>query len=152
MRSFATENNPEVISLKRRVDEMKRHLAQMQYGDELGGSSTGGALGGARQEIYVPFAKVPEVGLELARQTRELKVQETLVSLLAQQLEQAKIAEAKDMPNVQVLDRAVPAERHSRPRVRLSMLIAGAISLFASVFVALILEHVQSASSRRKRR
>jgi uncharacterized protein involved in exopolysaccharide biosynthesis len=152
MRSFATESNPEVISLRHRVDEMKRQLAQMQYGDEVGRSSTGGVLGGARQEIYVPFAKVPEVGLELARQTRELKVQETLVSLLAQQLEQAKIAEAKDMPNVQVLDRAVPAERHSRPRVRLSMLIAGAISLFTGMFVALILEHVQGASSRRRRR
>ena len=62
----------------------------------------------------MPFSKVPEVGLELARQTRALKVQETLVTLLAQQLEQAKINEAKDMPNVQVLDRAVPAT-NSRP-------------------------------------
>jgi capsule polysaccharide export protein KpsE/RkpR len=144
MRSFATESNPEVMSLKRRVDEMKRQLAQMQYGDGL-------ERRGARQEIYVPFAKVPEVGLELARQTRELKIQETLVTLLAQQLEQAKIAEAKDIPNVQVLDRAVPAERHFKPRIRMSMLIAGVISLFAGVFVALTLEHVRGASARRKR-
>jgi len=146
MRSFATESNPEVISLKRRVDEMRRQLAKMQYGDEL--EWAGGRL---REEIYVPFSKVPEVGLELARQTRALKVQETLVTLLAQQLEQAKINEAKDMPNVQVLDRAVPAERHFKPRVRLSMLIAGAVSLFAGVFLALIWEHVRNASSRRRR-
>ena len=49
-------------------------------------------------DFTVPFPKVPEVGLELARLTRDVKVQETLVSLLTQQLEQAKIAEAKDMP------------------------------------------------------
>lgn len=148
MRNFATESNPEVISLKRRVDEMRRQLAQMQYGEEFG--KAGGRAGG-RQEIYVPFAKVPEVGLELARQTRELKVQETLVTLLTQQLEQAKIAEAKDMPNVQVLDRAVPAERHARPRVRLSMQIAGVASLFVGMFLALLCEHVRGAASRPRR-
>ncbi len=32
MRKFATEANPEVIKLKRRIEEMKRHMAQMQYG------------------------------------------------------------------------------------------------------------------------
>ena len=148
MRNFATESNPEVISLRRRVDEMRRQLGQMQYGEELG--RPGGRAGG-RQEIYVPFARVPEVGLELARQTRELKVQETLVTLLAQQLEQAKIAEAKDMPNVQVLDRAVPAERHFKPRVRLSMLIGGVVSLFVAVFLALLWEHLRAASSRPRR-
>jgi len=32
MRNFATEVNPEVVKLKRRIEEMKRHLAQTQYG------------------------------------------------------------------------------------------------------------------------
>ena len=48
-------------------------------------------------------------------------------------------------------DLSHPAERHFKPRVRLSMLIAGAVSLFAGVFLALIWEHVRNASSRRRR-
>ncbi len=151
MRNFATENNPEVISVKRRVEEMRRQLGQMQYGDELGKGSRTRNRGGSREEIYIPVAKVPEVGLELARQMRDLKVQETLVNLLAQQLEQAKIAEAKDMPLVQVLDRAVPAVRHSKPRLRVNLLISGALSLFASVSLAFFVDHVRGLAGRTRR-
>jgi capsular polysaccharide biosynthesis protein len=115
MRSFATEANPEVIALGQRIDEMNRQLAQMQYGE-------GALRSGANQRSFaVPFAKVPEVGLELARLTRDVKVNETLVTLLTQQAEQARIAEARDLPVVQVLDLAVPAERASRPRLGLNL-------------------------------
>lgn len=148
MRNFATESNPDVVSMRRRVDEMKRQLAQMQYGEDLSNRTRG-----SRGEIYVPFAKVPEVGLELARQTRDLKVQETLVTLLAQQLEQARIVEAKDIPPVQVLDRAVPAERHSKPSLRFNLTVAGAASALGSLFLAFLLDHVRGlrAASRRGR-
>ena len=151
MRNFATDGNPEVVSLKRRLEEMKRQFAQMQYGDEFGRGSRGEARGGSRAEIYVPFAKVPEIGLELARQTRDVKVQDTLVTLLTQQYEQARIAEAKDMPLVQVLDRAVPAVRHSKPKVRSNLAMAGAVGLFVGVFLAFLLEYIQNPRSRHRR-
>jgi tyrosine-protein kinase Etk/Wzc len=150
MRNFATESNPEVVSLRRRIDEMKRQLSQMQYGGD--GSVGDGAAprgGGARQDIYVPFARVPEVGLELARRTRDLKIQETLVTLLSQQFEQAKIAEAKDLPTVQVLDPAVPAQRHSRPSRLLNMAIAGTLSLLAGVILAVVADRTDGPGRRR---
>ena len=58
--------------------------------------------------------KVLQLGLGLACHARALEAGETLVRLLAQQLEQAKIAEARGTPPGQVLDRAVPAEGCSR--------------------------------------
>ena len=79
-------------------------------------------------EIVVPFARVPRVGLDLARLTREAKVQQTVFELLTQQYEQAKIAEARDSPIVQVLDRAVPAEWKSKPKTTLNTALGGAIS------------------------
>lgn len=149
MRNFATEANPDVMNLRRRVDEMKRQLARMQYGDQVARRSRLGQPPTAdRREIYVPFAKVPEVGLELARLTRETKVQETLVGLLTQQLEQVKIAEARDFPVVQVLDRAVPAVRHSKPRLRLNLALAGVTSLFLGVFLAFFLEYLKNLPRR----
>ena len=41
---------------------------------------------------------------------------------------------------VQVVDPAVPAEKKSWPIIRLNMMLAGLLSLFAGVFISLILE------------
>lgn len=148
MRNFATEANPEVIKLKRQIEEMKRQLAQMQYGKGWELPSESRNPGSPRKEIHVPFAGVPELGLELARLTRDVKVQETVYTLLTQQLEQAKVAEAKDTPVVQVLDKAVPAERKSKPKIKLNMALAGAISLFLGGFLAFFLEYLEGLKKR----
>lgn len=147
-RNFATEANPEIIAIRRRIEEMKRQLAQMQYGEDGARLPRSGTAGRDRRDIYVPVARVPAVGLELARLTREMKVGETVVNLLTQQLEQAKIAEAKDLPVVQVLDRAVPAERHSWPKLRLNLALAVAISLMLSVFLAFFVDYIRNLSGR----
>jgi uncharacterized protein involved in exopolysaccharide biosynthesis len=143
MRTFATENNPQVVQQKRQIEEMKRQLAQMQYSRGLELPSESANPGQRRQEIYVPTVKVPELGIALARLTRDVKVQETLFTVLTQQFEQAKIAEARDTPTVQVLDKAVPAERKSKPKTRQNMAIAGALSLFVGIFLAFFLEYVE---------
>jgi tyrosine-protein kinase Etk/Wzc len=142
MHNFATDANPEVIKLKRRIEEMKRHLGQMQYGKGWVLPAESRNPGEPRPEIHVPFAQMPELGIELARLTREVKVQETVYTFLTQQMEQAKIAAARDMPMVQVLDRAVPADRKSKPKVKLNMAIAGITSLFLGVFLAFFLEYL----------
>jgi tyrosine-protein kinase Etk/Wzc len=147
MRNFATEANPEMVALRRRLEEMKRQLGQMQYGDDASRLQSP-APGRDRRDFTVPFPKVPEVGLELARLTRDVKVQETLVTLLTQQVEQARLAEARDVPVVQVLDRAVPAERHSKPRLRLNLAIAGVTSLFTGIFLAFFIEYLGNLSRR----
>ena len=141
MRNFATDANPEVVALRRRLEEMNRQLGRMQYGD---GTARSMIESREPRDFSVPFAKVPEVGLELVRLTRDVKVQETLVLLLTQQVEQAKIAESKDIPVVQSLDRAIPAERASRPRVGLNLIVATTVSLFSGVFLAFLREYLRN--------
>jgi uncharacterized protein involved in exopolysaccharide biosynthesis len=135
MRNFATEANPEVVALRRRIDEMNRQLAQLQYG--------GSSPSGRDRDFTVPFAKVPEVGLELVRLTRDVKVQETLVTLLTQQVEQVRLAEAKDFPVAQILDRAVAAERHSRPRLSVTLAVAAMTGVVVGALAAFVLEYAQ---------
>ena len=62
-------------------------------------------------------------------------ITETLYALLVSQYEQAKLTEARDTPTVQVLDPAVPAEKKSRPKISLNLLIAGMLSLLRNNFV-----------------
>ncbi len=145
MKTFATEANPEIVNLRRRIEEMNRQLGQMQYGD---GVLRPGGAARERRDFSVPFTKVPEVGLELARLTREVKIQETVVNLLTQQLEQARIMEAKDLPVVQILDRAVKAERHARPSLRANLMLAGVVSLFIGITLAFILNYFRRPATR----
>jgi tyrosine-protein kinase Etk/Wzc len=132
LRDFATDANPEVVVRRRRIDEMNRQLARMQHGQGPARTTTGGEP----RDYSVPFSRVPEVGLELARLTRDVKVQESLVTILTQQVEQARIAEAKDIPVVQILDRAVPAARHSKPRLPLNLALAAVIGLLVGFGLA----------------
>lgn len=150
-RTFATEANPEIVNLRRRIEEMKRQLTEVQYGDGVFRSGGGPQAGREQRDFTLPFTKVPELGLELARLTRNVKVQEIVVNLLTQQLEQARIAEAKDLPVVQVLDRAVPAERHARPSLRSNLQLAGIVSLFVGVMLALLINYFRRSSMGMKR-
>ena len=152
LRTFSTEANPQVVQQKARIDELKRQLAKMQYSGGGDLPPDAAAPGQARQEYHLPLAKMPAVGVEFARLMRELKVQETVFTLLTQQFEQAKIAEARDMPTVQVLDRAVPAERKSKPKTVLTASIVGVLSLFLGIFLAFFLEYLDRARALRSAR
>ncbi len=91
---------------------------------------------------------VPGLALDYGRLVRDLRVQETLYTLLTSQHEQAKIGEARDTPTVQVLDSAIPAERKSKPSIRLNMMIAGVLSLFLGIFLAFFLEYLARIKAR----
>jgi uncharacterized protein involved in exopolysaccharide biosynthesis len=97
-------------------------------------------LGDMANSMGLPGTRVPRIGIELSGLMRDLRVQEAVYTFLTQQLEQAKIAEAQDMPVVQILDRAVPAVRHSKPRTKLNMLLAAAVSLFIGALLAFFLD------------
>ena len=79
------------------------------------------------------IAALPELQSDLARFTRDYKVQEQLLLLLTGELEQARIRETMDTPTVQVLDAAVPPERHSRPKRLILSAIAGLLAFAGSV-------------------
>ena len=103
LKDFARESHPDVIKLNRRIKELKQQLADAQYSSGLELPSVDGDSGHSQKEIYLPVAKVPRLGLELKRLTREVTIQETVYSLLNQELERAKIAEVRDTLVVQVL-------------------------------------------------
>lgn len=127
-------NNVYVIQLKNEIAELERQYNYLQYGNNETVKE--------QAEFYVPFADVPEVGWELANLMREVKVQETVWTLLNQQYFQAKIQEARDTPTIQVLDEAVPPEIQSQPKRKQLVLIGSFLALMFSVFWAFVLEYL----------
>jgi uncharacterized protein involved in exopolysaccharide biosynthesis len=78
--------------------------------------------------------------------SRDAKIKEMLFELLTREYEIAKIEEAKSMPTIQVLDRAVVPEKKCSPKRTRIVLLVGAMSLFVSIFAAFIHEHFARAS------
>lgn len=135
MSSYLSPDNPELSRVRSAIEELKKQLYMIESGK--GGK---GMLPGDR--LHPAMVTVPSLALEYGRLMRELKVQETLYTLLTSQLEQAKLAEARDTPTVQVLDPAIPAEKKSKPSIRLNMMIAGVLALFVGIFLAFFLEYL----------
>lgn len=98
--------------------------------------------------LHPAMVTVPSLALDYGRLMRELKVQETLYTLLTSQLEQAKLAEARDTPTVQVLDPAIPAEKKSKPSIRNNMTLAGGLALFVGIFLAFFLSYLERVRSQ----
>lgn len=136
MSGYLSADNPELSRIRSSIDELRKHLYMLESGK--GGK---GMLPGDR--LHPAMVTVPSLALEYGRLMRELKVQETLYTLLASQYEQAKLAEARDTPTVQVLDPAVPAEKKSKPSIRLNMMVAGVLALFIGVFLAFFLNYLE---------
>jgi uncharacterized protein involved in exopolysaccharide biosynthesis len=142
MSTYLSPDNPELARVRSGIEELKRQLYLLESGK--GGK---GMLPGDR--LHPAMVTVPALALEYGRLMRELKVQETLYTLLASQLEQAKLQEARDTPTVQVLDPAVPAEKKSKPSIRLNVLLAAVVALFVGVFLAFFLRYLEQAKARR---
>ncbi len=136
MSTYLSPDNPEVARVRSSLEELRKQLHLLESGK--GGR---GMLPGDR--LHPAMVTVPALALEYGRLMRELKVQETLYTLLVSQLEQAKLAEARDTPTVQVLDPAVPAEKKSKPRISLNLALAGVVALLVGLLLAFFLDYLE---------
>ena len=136
-----SDSHPQVQQLRSKINEIKKQLDLL----ELGNSKT---IKGEGKALDVPFSDVPSLSLELARLTREVKIQEAVFELLTQQYEQAKIQEAKDTPTVQVLDKASPPEKRSKPKRAALVGMAAVASLFLSLIFVFGLEYFKKSKAK----
>jgi len=139
--SYLQPEHPDLIRLGFELEQLKEKLRHVEMG-----SGEKGELPGDR--LYPAWVSVPDLAVELGQHQRELKVKEEVYKLLTTQLEQAKIAEVKNDPTVEVLDPAFPPARPSKPRVILAMLISGVLALFVGVILAFVMDYVKRMSAR----
>lgn len=104
LRDSATEQNPEVIRLKSEIGDLQDQLSRLQSGN------------GKESTAAIPTSKVPELQLEYVRKEREVKYHEALFDMLSRQFEAARLDEARDSPELQVLDPASYPDTKSSPK------------------------------------
>ena len=146
LRGYATEENPQVVQLKAEIASFRNQMKSIEEGK--GGVSSANLGYGAG--FSVPFSRLPAVGMELARLMREVKIQETLLGLLMEQYERAKINEARDTPTVRVLDKAIPPVNKSKPK-RITLSLGAAFFGFVlSVLYAFLFTYFERLAEKEK--
>jgi capsule polysaccharide export protein KpsE/RkpR len=98
-----TDENIRVKSVQAHVNELERDLAKINSGRVSN-----------VQDPTTPYPSVknlPLLGVQWANLYRNSKIRETVVEMLTQQYEMARIQEAKEIPQVKVLDPASHPEK-----------------------------------------
>lgn len=140
LKNFATEKSNKIVRLEKELEEMKDQLIKIETGQGFDNSDNPDNQK-RESNFYIPFTQLPNLGLQLSRLMRNVKVKETVYELLTEQYELAKIAESKDMATIQILDEAVVPEKRSKPRRGLIVVLTGVLSFFASIFLAFTKEY-----------
>jgi tyrosine-protein kinase Etk/Wzc len=134
LRQTQAADHPAVLAGQVEINELQRKLEQM---------NSGSLSGPGAMNVFVPFKKVPQMGMEYLRLYREVEIQYKILQFITPLFEQAKVEEKRQTPSVVVLDRAVPAERKSKPKILLWALIAFVGSALVSVLVVFTFELVE---------
>lgn len=122
------------------VDELDRQNKRLYAGQA---TSKRIFLANRLKEIEEKLSKIDDI------LSREARIQEMLFELLTREYELAKIEEAKSMPTVQILDRAVVPEKKSRPKRRQMVMFSAVAALFIAVFATFAREYYTKANVHR---
>lgn len=122
MRTYATDENPQIQRVMAEIQAMREQLNTLEQGSD---DTTSGTQSG------------DSVALANIRAYREIKYQEALLDQFRKQFELAQVDEAKEGPLVQQVDIAVPPDRRSAPRRLLIVLISAAAGLMIGSCITL---------------
>jgi capsule polysaccharide export protein KpsE/RkpR len=143
MRQFAADENPDLERAREELTSLEAQLAAMDVAHDRRSG-----------DLVAPKGMVSQAGLEYARALREVKYRETVVSLLMRLYEMARMDEARQGSQAQVVDAAaVPDRPDSLFRIWIvlgallvSLPLALAFALAAEA-VAVLRAHLRRAGS-----
>jgi tyrosine-protein kinase Etk/Wzc len=134
MRSFATDDNPNLVLAKQELAALQAQLERVAGSQQDPGS-----------DINLSKGRVTGAGMEYLRRYRDLKYQETVFELLAKEFEVAKLDEAREGSIIQVVDAAVPPDKKSSPHRTLIVLGVTILAFFVAVFWVWLRKSVHQA-------
>ena len=120
-----TMDSPEVQSLKRELLVLRSKFSEF-YSDK------------SSEKLFINFEKIPEVEKEYLQLKRKAEYYTKLLEYLGPQYEQAKIEEARDVPTVQVLDKATRPEKKDKPKRKLIVVMSFILAVGVSIFIVIV--------------
>ncbi len=140
MKTYTEQRNPDLQKAESALNGMKEELQKLE------------TKTGESPDALVPTGKMPEVGIDYTRKLRDLKFQENLYELMANQYELARVDEARDATIIQVVDRAVPSSMRAKPKRKQMVVLACITGFLLSVLAAFFLEFLDNVSNDKENR
>ncbi|WP_190274101.1 GNVR domain-containing protein [Gallionella capsiferriformans] len=97
-------------------------------------------LGGGAGVALGASGGIPKAELEYVRIARDVKYNEMLLAAMAQQVTSATIDAAKNLPTLQVLDKALVPEKKSKPKRAMIVMLATILAFFIGIIWAFVRE------------
>lgn len=119
-----SSSDTQSIGLRQEISQIKEKLNTIENG-------TGDGI--------ISFKDAPDLGVRFARIKRDLLTKQKVFELMSQQLEIAKLDEAKDTLSFQIIDEAITPDKKSKPKRGVIIAIGLIISLFIAILSVLIL-------------
>ncbi|MBC8277090.1 MAG: hypothetical protein H8E46_02585 [FCB group bacterium] len=128
LKNSVNSDHPELVNRRLEIRELKKKMDNLENRTSPEGLAA----------FQIPFDKIPQVGLEYIRLFREVEKFNRIFEFLIPQLENARLEEVKNTPTIQILDRARPAEKKSKPkRSRVTLVITFMGLLLTSLYILL---------------
>jgi tyrosine-protein kinase Etk/Wzc len=127
----ATDQNPEVVSERSTIAQLRSQLAR-----QLAGSS-------GRSNGVASNSQLPGLELQAGDIAREVKLRESVYDALVTQYDKARLMAADPGPEFQVVDTASPAEQKSGPSRRNIMAVGVFLGFFGSLAYLLAADPVR---------
>jgi tyrosine-protein kinase Etk/Wzc len=150
MRSYAAEQNPDLVAARQQLDVLKAQMARYE-GQTPVLAPVVGEPPARSPRRGDPAASASRTGTDAtaayasAARVRDVKYHQVVFEMLARQYEAAKLDEAKDTSVIQVLDPAQVPDRKSKPKRAIMVILATLAAGFLAILVAFIQEAMAKA-------
>ena len=121
------DDNVRIRSLRARISELQASLRKI-------GGKAGVVLADNGTEIAPPLRSLPLLGATYTDLYRQARVEEAIYEALKQRYEIARLEEAKQVPNVKVLDMPDVPSRKAFPPRKLVVLMSGMVGFTFAIF------------------
>jgi capsular exopolysaccharide synthesis family protein len=91
------------------------------------------------------MSKLPLLEQKLLELERDIKVKESLYTLLLEKLEETKIAEAGVIGTANIIDKAIVPEKPVKPNKKLTLAIGGVLGIFLGILLVFVVEYADKS-------
>lgn len=128
------ENHPQAKEIETKIALREQQLEHMQTGVWPGGATS----------VFLPLKNVPRMVLEQEQLRSQVVIWTDVLGYLLGKKAEAEFMRDNPSSGIQVLDRAVPPVRKSKPKRAVIVVIAGTVSMLISLFVVMFMQSLSA--------
>lgn len=128
------ENSPQVLAQSISVDEYEKSYERFKAGLE-------------KDQLLLSLKSIPNKSLDYLRLYRNVKIYSTMLEFIIPMYEQARFEEQKEIPILQIIDKAIAPEKKAYPPRLLFSILITLSTLFLIVLIIVIREIIKGSTN-----